>query len=56
VKTDLVRNAFSVSTESTKISMDTNKQPTFSMENGDYISGHADNNKDIRRTVVVRHL
>jgi hypothetical protein len=42
METDLVRNAFSVSTESTMVSTDTEKQPTFSMETGDYISGRAD--------------
>jgi hypothetical protein len=37
VETDLVQNAFSMSTESTKVSTDTNKQPTFSMKTEDYI-------------------
>jgi hypothetical protein len=36
VETDLVRNVFSVSTESTKVSTDTNKEPALSMETGDY--------------------
>jgi hypothetical protein len=45
VEIDLVRNAFSVLTKSTKVSTDTNKQPTFSMETRDYISGRADKNE-----------
>jgi hypothetical protein len=36
VETGLVPNVFSISTESTKVSTETNKQPTFSMETGHY--------------------
>jgi hypothetical protein len=38
METDLIRNVFSVSTESTKVSMDTNKQPAFSTDTGHYTS------------------
>jgi hypothetical protein len=47
MKTDLVRNAFSVLTES-KFSTDTNKQPTFSMKTGGHINGRVDRNEDNR--------
>jgi hypothetical protein len=42
----------SISTESTKVSMDMNKQPTVSMETGDYTS--ADKNEGIRKLLVVQ--
>jgi hypothetical protein len=44
VEADLVWNKFSMSTEPTKVFTDMNKQPTFSMETRDYISGRADKN------------
>jgi hypothetical protein len=54
MKTDLVRKAFSLSTESTKVSTDMKKQPTSSTETGDYTSGRADKNEGIHKTVVVQ--
>jgi hypothetical protein len=41
-----------MSTESTKVSRDTNKQATFSMETGDYISGRPDKHESISRVEV----
>jgi hypothetical protein len=43
----------SVSTESTKVSMDMNKQPTFSMVSGDYISGRPDKHNSSHKTVAT---
>jgi hypothetical protein len=42
----------SASTQSTKISTDTNKQPTFSMGTGDYISGRPDKHENRRDSRV----
>jgi hypothetical protein len=48
VETDFVWNAFSMSTESTQFSTDTNKQSTFSMETGDHRRCRANKNMECR--------
>jgi hypothetical protein len=44
---------FRVNEDSTTVSGNTNKQPTFSTENGDSISGRPDKHESIRKTVAT---
>jgi hypothetical protein len=54
LETNSVQNVFFMSTESTKVSVSTGKQQTFSMETGDYISSRADKRKGIRKSVRLQ--
>jgi hypothetical protein len=54
LETNSVQNAFSVSMESTKVSVSMDKQQVFSMETRDYISGRAEKHVGIHKSVRLQ--